>query len=312
MISRRSARILGETYQKAFSGSRRSTSRYDAGRYYTVILGNILYDFLYENNYPAWLCNKARRLDGIDTANRDVKDFVMGLHTGETFAEITPDLPWDQREQLGQRYLQDLAKDILVFWHRTDRGRAGKANEDTFTNLQRTLELDGYIYQGDKLLIPESDVLDVEQETTILQTLYKILKLDDESTTFYHLELSEQRYVEGAWDDAISNARKFLESTLREVASAHSKQKTGNPLPQNIYEWAAEVRNYLENEGLLETKEKKTLSEVYGLLSSTGGHPYIAQNDQARLLRHLALTFSQFVMLRFQGYLNSLKTPSSP
>jgi hypothetical protein len=46
---------------------------------------------------------------------------------------------------------------------------------------------------------------------------------------------------------------------------------------------------------------KEALAKVYGLLSHTGGHPYMAQNDQARLLRHLALTFSQFAMLRLRG-----------
>jgi hypothetical protein len=63
------------------------------------------------------------------------------------------------------------------------------------------------------------------------------------------------------------------------------------------------VRDYLEQNGLLEGKEKDALAKVYGLLSETGGHPYMAQNEQARLLRHLALSFSQFAMLRFRGCL---------
>ena len=37
---------------------------------------------------------------------------------------------------------------------------------------------------------------------------------------------------------------------------------------------------------------------------ATGSHPYIAQQDQARLLRQLALVLSQFILLRYQGYLN--------
>jgi hypothetical protein len=45
---------------------------------------------------------------------------------------------------------------------------------------------------------------------------------------------------------------------------------------------------------------------VYGLLSHTGAHPYMAENDQARLLRHLALLFAHFAMLRLQGKLSSI------
>jgi hypothetical protein len=51
----------------------------------------------------------------------------------------------------------------------------------------------------------------------------------------------------------------------------------------------------------LEKKEKDALSHVYGLLSETGGHPYVAQKDQARLMRHLSLTFCQFILIRLQG-----------
>ena len=46
-------------------------------------------------------------------------------------------------------------------------------------------------------------------------------------------------------------------------------------------------------------------ASVCGLLSHAGGHPYMAQSEQARLLRHLVLTFSQFVMLRFKSKLDS-------
>lgn len=46
------------------------------------------------------------------------------------------------------------------------------------------------------------------------------------------------------------------------------------------------MRDYLEQEALLERKEKDALAQVYGLLSETGAHPYIAKSDQARLLRH--------------------------
>jgi hypothetical protein len=74
-----------------------------------------------------------------------------------------------------------------------------------------------------------------------------------------------------------------------------------SPLSQSMYEKPVLVREYLENEGLLEKKETEAISKVYGLLSHTGNHPYMAERDQARLLRHLALTFSQFVILRLQG-----------
>lgn len=75
----------------------------------------------------------------------------------------------------------------------------------------------------------------------------------------------------------------------------------GTEIPEATFSRPARVREYLESSGLLESKEKEALSSVYALLSETGSHPYMAASDQARLLRHLALTLSQFVLLRLKG-----------
>jgi len=40
-------------------------------------------------------------------------------------------------------------------------------------------------------------------------------------------------------------------------------------------------------------------------LSETGAHPYMAESDQARLLRQLSLTLSQFVLLRLEAALKA-------
>jgi hypothetical protein len=167
--------------------------------------------------------------------------------------------------------------------------------------IVKNLELDGYTYKNGQFLAPESDVLDVEEESGILQSLYASLGLDEKETAFHHLELSETHYIDGKWDDSISNSRKFLECVLTQVAAKHSQSAKSTTLAKGVAQRPREVREYLEHEGLLETREKEALAKVYGLLSHTGSHPYMAENDQARLLRHLALTFCQFVMLRLEG-----------
>jgi hypothetical protein len=43
-----------------------------------------LYDFLYENNYQAWLCNQAKSHQSVTSGKRGVQEWVMKLHTGET------------------------------------------------------------------------------------------------------------------------------------------------------------------------------------------------------------------------------------
>ncbi len=99
---------------------------------------------------------------------------------------------------------------------------------------------------------------------------------------------------------------KFLECVLAEIVVALGTMVKGLRPSVAILENPREVRDYLEREGLLEAKEKEALAKIYSLLSHTGGHPYMAENDQARLLRHLSLTFSQFAMLRLEGLVKGL------
>jgi hypothetical protein len=233
MIARETTRLIAELVVSAFT----RYHRYAHGGGHYSSDSAAVYDFLYDHEFPAWICNAARKACSTSSI-RPLQDFVMKLHTGESQSLVTKNWTWPQREKLGQQYLQQL---------------------------------------------------------------YKDLQLGEADTALHHLELSEEHYLAGRWDDSISNSRKFLECVLREVARCHSSAVKGTPLSDEVAIRPVRVRDYLEAAGLIETKEKGALSSVYGLLSETGGHPYMAENEQARLLRHLALTLSQFVMLRFRG-----------
>ncbi len=299
MISRKTTFTLAELYTNLFYENHSSGTTYNRRSYRTVDTQK-LYDFLFQENYAAWFCNLARKAHG-STTTRPLQDFIMKLHTGETQYSATESWTWDQRVRLGQDYLQNLAEDILNYWHAECSDYEKKATEEKVKKLLSGLELDGYIYRDSRLLVPEEDVIDVEAESSLLKTLFSSLTLSNQETAFHHLDLSEEHYIAQRWDDSISNSRKFLECVLQEIAAYYNLHKTGSSLSQATYESPVQVREFLVQEGLLEAKEKEAVAKVYGLLSHTGGHPYMAQNDQARLLRHLALTFSQFALLRFQG-----------
>ena len=298
MISRTSARMLAEIFQALFSRWKSSG---------TTVNEDALYDFLYDRDYDAWFCNDARKAAfytrGLP-ADRWIKDFFMKVHTGEAFVTVTQNWKQSQRQKLAQRYLQDLCNDILVHQDKSfDQFKDARISLSTIGEFRRSLELDGYLFSNGQLLFSEADVLDTEAEAGLLSSLYQALDLENQASVIHFLELTEQNFIAGHWGDTISNSRNFLECTLREIAAAHSKRYRNIQLSENVYSKAFEVRQYLEREGLLEAKETKALAEVYGLLSNTGSHPYMAEADQARLMRHLGLTFSQFALLRYQGYL---------
>lgn len=304
MISRRTTLILSELFVTRFysSYSQRSLRTYERETHYKVNVDR-LYDFLFENEYPAWFCNlsKTTRNSSMDFnyATRNLKEFILRLHTGETIKVVSEGWNWDQRESYGHELLANLAEDLL--------NDPGRLNEDDQKELTANLELDGFSFYNTHLLPPESDILDTKEKEGAIVDLFKSLGLQSEDTAFHHLKLSEEHYLNRNWDDSISNSRKVLEVVLAEVAKKHNFQIRNCPLEESFVKKPVNIRDYLKNEGLIEEKEYNVLSSTYSLLSETGAHPYMAENDQARLLRSLALTLSQFIMLRLKGAMESLE-----
>jgi hypothetical protein len=297
MISRRTTRLLSElvanTFRRAW-GTRGRTEGWSPD-------AKAAYDFLFDNDYPAWFCNAADTSAKFSTSHtRTFQEFFMKIHTGESLVTATLNWSWDQREKLGQQLLENLIEDLLRHWDNQYSAYDRKDRRKEADELQRSVVLDGYELRGGKLIRSERDILDVKEESGVLQTLYSELQLQNNATAMHHLALSEEHYLATRWDDSISNSRKFLELVLQEVARSHNASTTGE-LDDDALSRPVRVRDYLEKVGLLERKEKDAIASVYGLLSETGSHPYMAQSEQARLLRQLALTLSQFVLLRLRG-----------
>lgn len=294
MISRKSSKYIADAYHACF------TFRGSSGfKYYK----DALYDFLYINELDAWLLNAFKAIRTTDS--RGLSEFVMRIHTGESLVLATQGWDWKQRQVLGQRILKDIAE-CLIRQRHTDPESINLDTRDkvAIDNMQKALEIDGYIYRDGILWIPEETVIADAEEQGVLEGLMTSLHLSDMPTIKHHLELSASHYQDSLWDDSISNSRKVLEGILQQVAERHSAI-VGNPLSAKDLEKPVLVRDYLERSGLLERKEKDAIAQIYGLLSETGGHPYIAERDQARLMRHLSLTLAQFVLLRLEGAIKS-------
>jgi hypothetical protein len=302
MISRKTTIELAEIFAFCFSKyhSNRSTGYGSNNSGYYNVDNDKLYDFVFKHDYEAWFCNLTKDIKSYSNT-RPLKEFIMKIHTGETVSSATQKWTWEQRRQLGQRYIRDLSEDILNDWSILAGQYNQKEGGEMAKKLEANLALDGYIYKNSTILIPESEVINTQEESGVLSSLFTSLNLNNKAVFIHHLELSEDHYIAGRWDDSISNSRKAFECVLQEVAAMHSLRFSGVELQEKTYKTPIRVREYLEQEGLVEHKEIMTVAAVYGLLSETGNHPYIAQSDQARLLRHLSLTLSQFVMLRLQG-----------
>ena len=306
MIGRGSAKTIAEAYNSRFTGTYRSSGYGSSSSTREFIYyPDRLYDFLYVNDFEGWILNAVKSVGKFE--KRGLLEFVMQLHTGESCVPGTPDWTWEARRLLGQRFLHDLAASMLEARHNAswNEGQGVTAAVDA---MQRQLELDGYVFEDGVLLVPEESVLDEAEEQGVLSGLIAGAHLRDTDTIYHHVALSEEHYRAGRWDDSISNSRKVLEAVLAQTAAAFSSAAEVSGLSQAELERPVRVRDYLEAVELLDRKEKEAISSTYGLLSSTGGHPHVAEKDQARLMRHLALTFSQFVLLRLGGAISDRRS----
>lgn len=203
MLSRQTALAIASAYTNRFS----STSRVSRGHPTEEVYREELYDFLFEQEYEAWFCNLAKKHFRI----RPLLEWIMKIHTGESLYEATKDWTWEQRRMLGQRFLRDLARDHLR-WFEAERGESffDRDYAEDATILLRRLELDGYVLKDSELLQQQDDVLDVEKERGILQSLFTAAKLERAGDAFEFLRLAEEHFVASRWSDSISNVRKFF------------------------------------------------------------------------------------------------------
>jgi hypothetical protein len=290
MISRKSSMAIAEAYTRKFS--------FSDHRGQTTVYNDGFYDFLYELDYEPGFCNMVKKI----YSRRGLKEWLLRIHTGESLVQVTPNWSWDKREKLGQGYLKNLARDFMVWF----RNKCEKWQIEDYKPLNdeivRRLEMDGYVFRDGDLYQTEVEVLDVEAEKGLLEKLYTDLMLSEQQTTFQFLKLAEDHYAAGRWSDCIGNARKFFEAVLQQVAGKYSITKGESLNPATLQKPVA-VREYLSTAGLVEKREREAIDKIYALLSHTGGHPYMAEEDQARLLRQICLIVTQFIMLRLEGYL---------
>ena len=146
----------------------------------------------------------------------------------------------------------------------------GTSKREAVDAMRAQLELDGYVYKDGVLLIPEESVLDEQEEQGVLERLFSDVGLQERDVFDHHLRLSAEHYRDQKWDDSIANSRKVLEVVLRQAAVRLGAIKATGLKPNDL-EKPVRVREYLEEAGLLEQKEKEAIAKIYALLSDTGG-----------------------------------------
>lgn len=290
MVSKGTALLIAKCYEQAFGKG------IGVGFAIGAITGDDLHDFLYRNECDDYLVQEAVRSHKAGS----LKQFILDLGRGTRRSVDIAGRKQEDRLRICQGWLEQLARGILVD---SPRNIFGVTNINPYTfQLKSSLELDGYRLQNGQLSASELTVLDEAEAHQVLRQLACEVGLADAKMGFHHLDGSHTCYLAGKWEDSIGNSRKFLEYVVWETAAKCHLIDKGSPIDPKWHGLPRKARGYIQRVGLISLREKTAIDTLYALLSETGGHPYMAEREQARLMRHLALTLAQFVLLRLKGY----------
>jgi hypothetical protein len=302
MLSRRSAKAIADAAGGRFNQSK------GAGQG-TWTPWDTVYEYFYEQEFASDFCN------GIQLAaqrgSATFREFLLRLHTGESVSQFRQTDEWETPDADGQAFLVRIAESFLQeHFAAVSAGGAlnqamVKARRDRMDllikPLKTSLELDGYMWADGRLVPRESAPVDAEKHRGLISVLAKELRLSKLEILARSLKLSEDAYQESRWEDCVGNARKSMELVFQECAAQWSKRILNEQLAEEIYKWPIRVRGFLKEQKLLTEDEAKAIAAYYGLFSGLGNHPNMAQNDQARMARQVALILAEFVMLRTHG-----------
>lgn len=300
-ISRRTSINLAKVYAEIFA-----RPHYRIDDLVGVFISQTeLYDFFFQNGADHLFLECVEQF----TEARQLELFIMHFHDGRSVQAVTDDSTTLRSQHAleveGQAWLFKLTRWALKYISETvENTRDDDVYERYHLCLQslvRSVELDGYTWEQGRIIELESDILEAKEERGLIRQLFSSLSLGSYPILDKDLTSSEEHYLNGKWDDCISNARQVLDLIIQELAKDAVKTLGSVALPEKDFRRAAAVREHLEKIGLVSTDEMKAIKEAYAFMSNTGSHPYIAAQDEARLARRMALVYCEFLLLRYRG-----------
>lgn len=166
--------------------------------------------------------------------------------------------------------------------------------------LLNSLDLDGFRLHQGKLIPADTAIFDQPKQVSLLVEQIKTAKLSSEQTLLHHFSNGEQAYLDGKFDTAVGEWRKFFERLLKDIAEDTGRNRV------DLKKDAAKLTmkdlfSYLEEAGFLDSDEKLAFSSSWGFLSS-GAHPGVGNKDKAYLAMVLSSSFGHVALTKFEAW----------
>lgn len=235
--------------------------------------------FIHDGTIPAWVY----RNDGFGQPRPEKQDRIVGARIITSMIRVAV---------LKAQSIPDHVQDPLP--------------SQLASDLVASLRDDGFDFIAGKVVLAGSKAVELQKEDEYLVAKIRDVKLPNIDEVQHHHQESEKAFANRGWGAAASEARNFLVATLRglrEVATTRGKlaafKQPGKDGP---------LIEDFKHIGLFTEDEKNAVMHAWVLLSHSGPHVGIQEEDSARLSRLLAIGITEWVVLKFiQWELNAFK-----
>jgi hypothetical protein len=250
-------------------------------------------DLLFEKEHPPAVEHYVRSLN---SARGACKTFILGAWKGYADSAFAVE---DPAGGARERNFVKLAQDLIDYAGKRNDAMAGITSRLQVKALVRNLELDGYELRDARLVAIDEHAFSVEEIEPLLIRLCRDVGIPTAQIE-KELKECEDQYVAEKWGASIASARHLLEHVLQEAARHWLPTRQVSPSDGDLRR-AAHVRDELKRTGFMDEKEHRFIGALYGLLSDQGGHPNMAERQNALICRQYALSATQFVLLRLKS-----------
>lgn len=167
------------------------------------------------------------------------------------------------------------------------------------TEVIASLREDGLDFIGGKVVPAEMKSVNLKKEDEYLIGLIRAIGPFNMDVIQHHHDESDNAFATGGWGSASSQARNFLVATLRGLREEATSR--GNVTPYKQPGKDGPLIEDFKTIGLFTDEEKNAVVHVWVLLSHSGPHVGIKEEDSARFSRLLAIGLTEWIALKFIG-----------
>lgn len=159
-------------------------------------------------------------------------------------------------------------------------------NDSDAIALRHTLELDGYAFDGERLVPAVPGAVTLEQQISLLEAKLQELGLNVALT---HYQQAVENFVNGNAEAANSQVRPFLENLFLSLCQQHTDREFTD---------ASSALQHLKNKGWLDNGEWNHLRHFWADIQDNGPHQGLSNSEEALFRVQVATAVARYLLAK--------------